>query len=610
MANNGMRSLGLPEAVVAAAELQLHRWRTDAIFSAYQPQIEALVDAGRWDVLADAFRQVLPFGTGGRRGAVGVGPNRMNLWTVGTSVEGHVRWLRARYPGQALSVVIASDTRRFDDAGGVGMPGVPNPVLGLTSVDFAVHAARIYARHGVVVWLPAAGSWVSTPELSFAIRRLGATGGLNLSASHNPPDDNGVKVYDHRGAQLVPPDDEALLTEVARVEDAHALDAQAAAPFLRTLPPEVHADYVRTVAALAMPGERRTKVVYTPLHGTGCVDAILAAAGFEVERLADQATPDGAFPTVPGHLPNPERPEALARAIARAEVTGATLVLATDPDADRIGCAVRRHDGTWRFLDGNQIAALVVSVAARPDGSGRTPLVIKTEVTSTLVARVAEAAGADVVGDLLVGFKYVAEALRALDEEGGWRGRSRESHRFAAGCEESHGVLVTEAIRDKDAAGGGLLLACLADEAASRGETLSEVLDGWAKRLGHVRTTQLNVAFPGATGQARMAERIAAWAADPPATLGGRPVLACVDHRDPAGRFGPIRSASDRASRTVLALSLGGLGDEGARVILRPSGTEPKLKVYLEQSGAPGAADDGAAAWAALCDDVTARLLG
>jgi phosphoglucomutase/phosphomannomutase len=594
---------------VDAALENLARWRSEPAFVAYRGAIDALIAAERWDVLADSFRQVVPFGTGGRRGGVGVGPNRINPWTIGTSVEGHVRWLTRRFPAQPLSVVIAWDTRGFQDLAGVFPLQLDSPVRGLTSRDLGELAARIYARHGITSYLLPRGSAarVSTPELSWSIRALGASGGLNLSASHNPPDDNGIKVYDQRGAQLVPPDDEDLLHEVAAVADAEPLSWEEAIArgTVRDLDPAVHASYVAGVASLATPGERAIHVVYSPLHGTGCVDEVLAAAGFAVERLALQSSPDGGFSTVDGRLPNPERPEALAPAIARATELGATLVLATDPDADRIGCAVRTPDG-WQPLTGNEIAALVVDEALSKTHLRR-PLVVKTEVTSTLVARVAAAGGAAVVGDLLVGFKFVADGLRALEEEGQWAGFSASEVEFAVGCEESHGVLVTARMRDKDASGGGLFLAEAADREARRGRTLLDRLADLAAAHGFVRNTQLNLAFPGAAGQTDMLRLVDRWAASPPATLGGRSVVRSVDHRDPTGRFGPIKSESDRAARTVVALDLAPLpGDDGARVILRPSGTEPKLKVYLEQIGTPGQPDQPDR-WHALVSDVRSQ---
>jgi phosphomannomutase len=270
------------------------------------------------------------------------------------------------------------------------------------------------------------------------------------------------------------------------------------------------------------------------------------------------------------------------------------LVFGTDPDADRLGCEVRHH-GSFVHLTGNDIAALVVSAAlSRARGSARRPLVVLTEVTSTFVSRVARAGGAAVVDDLLVGFKYVAEGLRRLQSEGRWRDLPAAEVEFVAGAEESHGVLVTDRIRDKDAAGGAVLLAHLAASARQRGETLIDALDQLRAAHGYVRNDQVSLKYDGATGQQRLAELLDRLRAEPPVAIGERPVLRAIDHRDPAGRFGPFLSESDRAARNVLVYHLSpGAADEGARVILRPSGTEPKLKVYVEVIGLPGLDEAG-----------------
>jgi phosphomannomutase len=299
---------------------------------------------------------------------------------------------------------------------------------------------------------------------------------------------------------------------------------------------------------------------------------------------------------------------------ARAALTGVDLVFGTDPDADRIGCEVW-HRGAWVHLTGNDIGALVVAHAVGRAAPGRRPLVITTEVTSALVGRVAAALGAVVIDDLLVGFKYVAEVLRALEEEGRYGDILASDVVFVAGLEESHGVLVTDQIRDKDAAGGALALAELAEDAAGRGGTLVDVLHRLEFEHGAVRTGQLNLQFPGASGAGQMAALLDALRRTPPATIDGRAVQRADDHQDISGRFGPFRSASDRAGRNVLSYGLAPTpGDDGARVILRPSGTEPKLKVYLEVSGPRGLDPAGRAEIGARVDRlgaaVRAALLG
>ncbi len=606
-AREGFRGVDVPEAVRAQALAHLERWWTEAPFADWKEVLRAMVEGGRFDELCDAFRQVLPFGTGGRRGSIGVGPNRMNPWTVGTSVQGHAAWLRERFAGagRALRVVVAYDVRRFTDAKGV-YGDLPIPVRGLTSRDLAELAARIYAANGVIVHLLERGEarYLSTPELSFTIRELGACGGLNVSASHNPPDDNGVKVYDEHGGQLCPPLDEELLGVVSKVDDARVLSWEAAlrTGLVRFLEPAAHEAYVRAVASVAPPGPREIPLLYTPLHGTGVVHEVLAAAGFGCRLHAPQAQADGAFPTVPKGVANPENPEAMANALAAAG--DAELVFGTDPDADRLGVEVR-HGGSFVHLTGNDIAALVVHAACARPLDGRRPLVVVTEVTSTFVARVAAAEGAAVVDDLLVGFKYVAEGLRLLEEAGEWRGLRAGDVAFVAGAEESHGVLVTDRIRDKDAAGGAVLLAALAARVREQGRTLVDVLEDLRQEHGYVLNGQVTVQFEGATGQSRMAEALDALRASPPAQAGGRAVVRWFDHRDEAGRFGPFRSDSDRQARNVLVAHLApGAHDDGARLILRPSGTEPKLKVYLEVAGRPGLDAAGRAAVDAALDEL------
>jgi phosphoglucomutase/phosphomannomutase len=586
-ARAGIERVAVPEDVRRAAFTNLQRWWTEPPFEPYREAIAHLLEHSRFDEIVDAFRQVLPFGTGGRRGPVGVGPNRINPWTVSACAQGHVRWLRRR--GRPSSVVVAYDVRRFPDLRGL-YGDVASPIRVLSSRDLAELAARVYAANGVTCHLlpPDADYLLSTPELSFTVRELGADGGLNVSASHNPPDDNGVKVYDRRGAQLVPPFDEELLDEVAAVGDAAlvSLDEGVKRGLVVALPRALHERFIDTNAALAPAGPRAISVLYTPLHGTGIVHEVLRRAGFACRLHEPQAAPDGRFPTVPDGVANPEMPQAMAHALAAAG--DAELVFGTDPDADRIGAEVKHH-GEWVHLGGNDIAALVAHAAVARDAGGRRPLVIITEVTSVLVSRIAVAGGAVVVDDLLVGFKYVAEVLRALEEEGRYGDIRASDVTFVAGAEESHGVLVTDRIRDKDAAGGALYLAALAAAERERGRTLVDLLEELRFRHGYVRTAQLSVSYPGATGQEKLSELLQGMRAAPPEELAGRRVISFTDHRNELGRYGRTRSHSDRAARNVLVLRLaGGVHDDGLRVILRPSGTEPKLKVYVEVQGAAG----------------------
>ena len=588
----GFSGLVVREEVKASALGHLRRWLSSPEFAPYQPLIQALIAAGRWDLLLDSFYQVLPFGTGGRRGPVGVGPNRYNPWTLSASVQGHVTWMRGRFGAdEPLHVVLAYDVRCYRDANRLYPADVANPCMGLSSRDFAEIAAGVYAANGVATTLlpPGSDTFVSTPELSYAIRHLGADGGLNISASHNPPDDNGGKFYNRLGGQEVPPDDEAMADEVDRVEEIRAIPyAEARARgFVHDYTPDIHAAYIAVNLATSLaPEERNSHVVFTGLHGTGdtTVAEVLREAGLRVDIEPTQATHDGAFTEVPFRTPNPEVRQSMDRAVALARTLGATLVMASDPDADRIGLVAREADGTWRFFNGNEIAALVTYWRLSRGRFSR-PLVMKTEVTSEIVRRVAEAYGATVIGHLMVGFKYIGDGLRQLDEAGSFAGYTGTLSDFVVGVEESHGVLVTPLLRDKDAAGAALALAELASAEAAAGRTLGDTLRGLWRQVGYVHNELVSTVMRGAAGKARIDRIQASIRANPPTRIGGLAVTEFLDRADPAGPLGPIRSRTDAASRDVLVFRMG----ETARILLRPSGTEPKNKIYVEYCGTPGA---------------------
>lgn len=604
-------ALGVRPEVHAAADAALARWLNEPTFAEYRPLVQALVAAERWNLLIDSFWQVMPFGTGGRRGTVGVGPNRFNAWSLAASVQGHVRFLRKRLGDRPLRVVIAYDVRRFRDASGVFPAGVPNPLMGLSSRDFAEIAAGVYAANGVstVLLPPGSTTYLSTPELSFAIRHLGADAGLNVSASHNPPDDNGGKFYNALGGQEVPPDDELMAAEVDRVVDIQRMSfAEArAGGWVVDYDASTHDAYIALNVATSRVRSRSARIVFTALHGTGDTSAleVLRAAGFDAALEPTQASHDGAFPEVPFRTPNPEVPQSMDRAVALAQATGADLVMACDPDADRIGLVAREADGSWRFFNGNEIAALVAEFRL-VHGRHARPIVMKTEVTSELVTRVARRHGAQVVGELLVGFKYIGDGLRQLEDTGRFAGAEGTPDDFVLGVEESHGVLVTPHLRDKDAAGAALALAELASVEKDQGRTLGDALRGLWAREGYVVNRLVSTVMRGATGKARIEAIQDSLRASPPAAIAGLPVSTFADRRDPAGPLGPIKSGTDRASRDVLVFRCG----EGNRVILRPSGTEPKNKVYVEVIGAPGEAAATVDARAeALAFDFAAQML-
>lgn len=589
----GFATLGVSEQVQRAALDNLNTWLGDPRTAAYVPLIHALIDAQDWNLLLDCFYQLIPFGTGGRRGPVGIGPNRINPFTLTSSIQGHCEYLRERYTTDDIAVVVAYDVRVYRDARGHYPYDVPNPLTGLTSRAFAELAAQVYAANGVRVHMLARGSdrFISTPELSFSIRQLGAQGGLNVSASHNPPDDNGAKVYDHLGGQTIPPHDEDLVNRVQSVTDVHTMDYQDAVDqgLIVALDMDLHNAYIQANVGLARTADQRSAhVVFTALHGTGdtTVVQVLRAAGFRCDLEPTQASHDGSFPNVPFGIPNPEVRQSMDRAVALATELGADLVMACDPDADRLGLVVRHGDG-WRFLNGNEMGALVVKYALQQHPS-KTPIVMKSLVTSSLVTRLAQAAGAQVAGDLLVGFKYVAEGLRSLEETGAYLNLKGSAADYAVGVEESHGVLVTPLIRDKDAAGAALLLAEAASTLKGQGKTLIDLLEQAWTEVGYVSNRLICTVMRGAAGQARIESIQQAFRDNPPTSIGGYPVRVFKDLADESGPMGPFVSNTDRAGRNVLIFELGGDTQVG-RVVLRPSGTEPKNKIYAELFGQPGA---------------------
>jgi phosphoglucomutase/phosphomannomutase len=341
---------------------------------------------------------------------------------------------------------------------------------------------------------------------------------------------------------------------------------------------------------------------------------VLVEQGFRVTPVAEQMAPDGLFPHVTG-TPNPELPASMDRAVAAARAAGADLVLSTDPDADRLGAMIpvgRPGADDWRFVTGNEIAALLTHFKldrlAREGGLPASPIVIKTAVTTDLVTRIARHFKAQLVEDLLVGFKYIADVLWQLEQHGAYEDVRGTPADFVIGVEESHGILVTPHIRDKDAAGAALLLAELALEQNRRGRTVADYLDLVYRRFGYFRNEVVPVVMSGLQGKQDMARMLDLLRAAPPAAIGGLPVTGLEDLQDENGRLGPIKGATDRAARNVLVFHL---GDRG-RIALRPSGTEPKAKAYIEVCSPPAAAGTTADAWRRSCrevDELTKTLI-
>ncbi len=565
----------------AEAHRYLKKWATGAAYAGFHAEIARLSEAGSWNELAESFGEVLPFGTGGRRGPMGVGPNRINTRTIGESAQGLATYLLkslAETGGAAAdkrpSVVIAFDTRNG-------------------SLEFARQVAGIFAGNGIAARLFDGPR--STPELSFAVRHLSADAGVVISASHNPPGDNGFKAYWSDGGQVVPPHDRRIIDEVVRVEAFHEKPAAAARAegLLGDVGAAVDEAYASYTAGLAPGRERDLSIVFTPLHGTGTTSVwpSLLRAGFEKLRaVEEQWAPDGDFPGVPGRSPNPENPAALEAGTALARRHGADLVLASDPDADRLGVVVF-HGGEPVFLNGNQIGILLLehvveSLAARggiPSGA----VVYKTLVTTDLIDRICGRRNIALDGDLLVGFKYIAEKIRALPDP----------DLFLFGTEESHGYLRGAAVRDKDAAQAAVILCDRAAAAKARGRTLVDDLDVIYRREGYYRELSKGMVFGGPDGGGRGIETMRALMAslrkDPPRAIGSEAVVSVVDRenasiRDP--RTGEQTGTVEGAQGNVLVFRLASTPD---RVTIRPSGTEPKVKIYVQVHAAPEGAPGG-----------------
>jgi len=577
-------------------------WLTEPRYAEFAATLAERLDRAAsephlWKELDDAYWTVIPFGTGGRRGKMyPVGSNAINDRTIGESAQGLADYVRSILPaGAEASCAIAYDTRH-------------------RSEHFAKLCAEVLLAAGFRIFF--LRGFRSTPELSFAVRHTASTCGIMVTASHNPPSDNAVKVYWAGGVQVLPPHDKGIIDRVMRCDAVRRepFDAGVADGRVRFVEEEIDPAFVAAVLRQSTPGPRAVSILYTPLHGVGAsaVVPVLRGAGFGSLRLyGPQEAPDGDFPNVPGHVANPENPAVLTGAIAEARARGDDLVLASDPDCDRLGAAapLSLADGAaWETFTGNQIAALLTDQVL----SGRrqrgilapTDLVITTLVTTGLVRRIAEAAGATAVDTLQVGFKWIGQAIDAQGPE-----------RFVFGCEESHGYLAGTHVRDKDASVAALLLAELTAALRTRGQTLHERLDTIFIEHGCHLERQIAITLPGAAGMDRMREIMASLRANPPKALGGLAVDRIRDYgaltvSAPGGAARPFAGAKgdlvmfDLVEPGAAAWAGAAASDRFPAVAncvaARPSGTEPKIKFYLFAAAPPCAASELAATKRAL----------
>jgi phosphoglucomutase len=617
---NGFNTVEAPQELKERALQFLNNWLTQPEYAAYKPQIEWMMQTQKWSLLLDSFYQVIPFGTGGRRGAVGIGPNRMNLWSVGASVQGHCEYLKQRFPGNNhLAVVLAFDVRQFEDKRGVYNRDLPNPVLHLTSREFCQFACGVYAANGIHAHILPSDSkrYVPTPELSFSIRHLKAHGGLNMTASHNPPDDNGSKFYDERGAQPVPPEDQLMsefVDQVSVIKQLAWADAVRSGKvhFLDDAPHRAYIDLCRRQSLVPPPKLDELRVVYTPLHGVGsfCAGETLEACGFRPIPVPEQMEPNGQFPNVT-KTPNPEVPECMDRAEKVGKDKEADLVIATDPDADRIGgLSNTRADGKgdFRFLSGQEICGLLthfkLNQLSQSGSLPENPVVITTEVTTGILTRIARHFGVQIVNNLLVGFKYHADVVWQLESTGRYEDVTGTPEDMILAAEESHGIMAMSGVRDKDSAAAVLLLAEVALTCKRQGRTVGEYLDDLSRQFGYFKNSLENLVMTGIEGKQNMAKMLDSLRMNPPKKIGSLTVSQFEDLRDESGRMGPFKGETDKAARNFLIFRLKGEQGIEGKVCLRPSGTEPKAKAYMEVSSQPRPANMTDENWAKIIQNV------
>lgn len=527
------------------------RWREQTRDPELSAELSAI--AGDEAEIEDRFYRELEFGTGGLRGVLGAGTNRMNLYTVAKATQGYSNYLRknARNP----SVAIAYDSRIHSDL-------------------FARTAAAVFAANGIQAHIYS--KLMPTPALSFAVRDLNCCGGVVITASHNPARYNGYKVYGPDGCQITTRAARAIQSEIGAVdpfEDVRWADfeEQLARGTISYIGEDTVKRYLQAVGtASVLPSEapRDVAIVYTPLNGAGisCVPRCLEGHGFtNITIPAEQREPDGNFPTCP--YPNPEVREALTVGLDWAERTGSDLLLATDPDCDRVGAAVRTADG-YTLISGNEMGVLLLDFICkmrRKNGTmPQNPVAVKTIVTTPMAARVAERYGVELI-DVLTGFKFIGEQIGLLERKGGEK-------RYVFGFEESYGYLSGSFVRDKDAVNASLLICEMFAYYKAQGQSLADVLDGLYRTYGYYESRLLSFTFEGSSGFAEMQGRMDALRTRPPAEIGGFPVENRMDY---------LTEGTGLPKSNVLRFFLSG----GLEAAVRPSGTEPKLKVYLTAVG-------------------------
>ena len=501
-------------------------------------------------ILEDAFYRTLEFGTGGLRGVMGAGTNRMNRYTVSMATQGLANYLQKKFAGEEVSVVISYDSRN-------------------NSQFFAKVTSKVLIANGIKVYI--FDNIRPTPELSFAIRHLNCKAGIMITASHNPKEYNGYKVFWADGGQIISPDDKNIIDEVNRITSMEQVKSDEEG-HSEGIGAEVDKAFLNSVLTALLSPESIArhsdiKIAYTPLHGTGVrlVPAGLAQAGFKkVYTVAEQAVSDGSFPTVVS--PNPEEPTAMKMVMELADEVGAQIALGTDPDADRVGCAIRNDEGKLVLLTGNQTASIITSYMltrwaelGKLDGK---QYVVKTIVTTDLLKAICDKYGVELY-DVLTGFKYIAEVVH----------RNEGVKHFICGGEESNGFNAGEFVRDKDSIVTCSLICECAAWLADQGKTLYGYLQEIYAEYGYFKESLISVTKKGKDGLEQIQQMMAGFRQNPPAELAGSKVVKVIDYSIPE-KTGLPKS-------NVLQF----FSEDGCKVTVRPSGTEPKIKFYFSARG-------------------------
>ena len=530
----------------------------------YDAETKAAIEALRLSdpgELAESFYRNLEFGTGGLRGIMGVGTNRINKYTIGMATQGFANYLIRSYPGQEIRIAIAHDSRN-------------------NSRRFAEITAGVMAANGIRVFL--FEKLRPTPELSFAIRHLNCHGGVVCTASHNPREYNGYKAYWKDGGQLVPPHDKNVIREVDGIASVDEVKWTGGEENIKLIGNEMDEAYLDMVKSLSIYPEviqrqKDLRIVYTPIHGTGIelVPRVLAKFGFEnLHLVEEQIQPDGNFPTVV--YPNPEESEAMSLGLAKARALDADILLGTDPDADRVGIGVKNDRGEWVLLNGNQTAVLAFNYlieARRSKGLARpNDMVIKTIVTTDMISDIARANGI-ICHEVLTGFKWIAELIR--EKEG--------VENYVIGGEESYGLMIGDQLRDKDAISAVAFLCEMAAYEKDNGRSLYDKLLDLYLQHGFYKEHLVSITKKGMDGQQQIADMMERFRQAPPQSLDGIPVAKLLDYEKQEARD-LVSGATQRITlpaSNVLQFIL----TDGSKISARPSGTEPKIKFYFSVKG-------------------------